>query len=71
MADCQNEITPEDFFRLVVRKNEAGEYALAVNELSAVGFTDGAQCQDGIGWKDILMLVLNTEKNAINIIDVT
>jgi hypothetical protein len=71
MAECQLEITPEDFFRKVVRTDGSGNYALAVNELSAVGFTAASECQDGITWQDILMLVFNSNKDAINIIDVT
>jgi len=71
MATCQLEITPEDFFRKVVRTDGAGNYALAVNQLSSVGFSAAANCQDGITWKDILMLVYNSNKEAINIIDVT
>lgn len=71
MAECQLEITPEDFFRKVVRHDGNGNYALAVNELSAVGFEPGAACQDGITWKDIVMLVFNSNKDAINVIDVT
>lgn len=71
MAECQNEITPEDFFRKVVRTDGAGNYALAVNEMAALGFSPATSCQDGITWKDILMLVYNDGKEAINIIDVT
>lgn len=71
MAECGLDITPEDFFRKVVRTDGVGNYALAVNELSAVGYTPAAECQDGITWKDILMLVYNSNKEAINIIDVT
>jgi len=71
MAECGLDITPEDFFRKVVRTDGAGNYALAVNELSDVGYTAAAECQDGITWEDILMLVYNSSKEAINIIDVT
>jgi hypothetical protein len=71
MAECGLNISPEDFFRKVVRTDGAGNYALAVNELSAVGFTPAAQCADGITWEDILMLVYNQADEAINIIDVT
>jgi hypothetical protein len=71
MAECDIIITPEDFFRKVVRTDGAGNYALAVNELSAVGFSPAASCADGLRWEDILALVYNSQKEAINIIDVT
>lgn len=71
MAECGLDITPEDFFRKVVRTDGAGNYALAVTELSSVGYTAAAECQDGITWKDIVMLVFNQTDESINIIDVT
>jgi hypothetical protein len=71
MAECGLNITPEDFFRKVVRTDGAGNYALAVNELSAVGYISASECKDGITWEDIVMLVYNSSKEAINIIDVT
>ena len=72
MADCQNEITPEDFFRKVVRTDGAGNYALAVTDNGAVaGWSALASCQDGITWKDILMLVYNSTDESINTLDVT
>ncbi len=71
MAECGIDMTPEDFFRKVVRADGNGNYALAVNELSSVGFSPAADCQDGLTWEDILKLVYNSTKEAINIIDVT
>lgn len=71
MAECGLNITPEDFFRKVVRTDGAGNYALAVNDVTGAGFTGIARCQDGITWKDILMLVYDSSKEAVNIVDVT
>lgn len=72
MAECGLEITPEDFFRKVVRTDGNGNYALAVNDMgSASGWSSPIECQDGITWRDILMLVYNSNKEAINTLDVT
>lgn len=72
MAECGIEITPEDFFRKVVRTDGAGNYALAVTDNgSPVGWDAAAICQDGLTWKDILMLVYNSADESINTIDVT
>lgn len=72
MVDCGDYITPEDFFRKVVRTDGAGNYALAVNdEGDPLGWNPAAECQDGITWKDILMMVYNKDKEAINIVDET
>lgn len=71
MDTCELNITPEDFFRKVVRTDGNGNYALAVNELPAGAFTQQVQCQDGITFEDILRLVYNETEEAINIIDVT
>lgn len=71
MAECGLNMTAEDFFRKVVRADGAGNYALAVNELAAAGFTPATRCADGITFEDILALVYNPSKEAINIIDVT
>lgn len=71
MATCDIIITPEDFFRKVVRTDGAGNYALAVNEFASAGFVPAAGCADGITWEDILSLVYNSQKEAINIIDAT
>lgn len=72
MAECLLDITPEDFFRKIVRTDGAGNYALAVNDMGdPSGWSAVADCQDGITWKDILMLVYNTENESMNIIDET
>lgn len=72
MAECQLEITPEDFFRKIVRTDGNGNYALAVNDMgSPIGWSQATECQDGITWQDIVMLVYNSEKEAMNIIDAT
>jgi hypothetical protein len=72
MAECGLNITPEDFFRKVVRTDGAGNYALAVTDNGAPeGWVTPIACQDGITWKDILMLVYNSTDESINIIDVT
>lgn len=72
MAECGLLITPEDFFRKVVRTDGAGNFALAVNDLTTSGvWVTPEQCQDGITWEDILMMVYDSTKEAINIVDVT
>ncbi len=72
MAECGLDITPEDFFRKVVRTDGAGNYALAVTDNgSPVGWSLATICQDGLTWKDILMLVYNQSDESINTIDVT
>jgi len=72
MAECGLDITPEDFFRKVVRTDGAGNYALAVTDNgSPAGWSSAIECQDGITWKDILMMVYNSSDESINTIDVT
>lgn len=68
MAECGIEITPEDFFRQIVRTNGT-DYALAVSDLTAEGvWTSPLECPDGITYKDILMLVYDSVKKAQNIV---
>jgi len=67
-----NFLSPEDFLKKVVRTDGAGNYALAVNDLSPIaGWEVASECADGITWQDILMLVYDQTKNAINIVDAT
>lgn len=65
-------ITPEDFFRKVVRTNGTGGFALAVKDVAAFGtWAEAAECADGITWQDILQLVTGLtadNKWAINIV---
>lgn len=68
MATCGLEITPEDFFRQIVRTNGTS-YALAISNLTAVGtWTSPLECPDGLTWQDILMLVYDSAKKAQNVI---
>jgi hypothetical protein len=72
MVECGDHITPEDFFRKVVRTDGAGNYALAVTDQgSPVGWTAATECQDGLTWEGILMMVYNKTDESINTIDVT
>lgn len=65
-------LTPEDFFRLIVRTDGAGNYALAINDVGPIaGWEAATSCPDGLTWQDILMLVLDKTKNAVNIVDAT
>lgn len=63
--------SPEDFLRKILRKDGTGKYAIAVNDVSGLGFTNAATCADGISWQDIIALVFDKDKNAINIVDET
>lgn len=68
MATCGLDITPEDFFRQIVRTNGT-LFALAVSDLTASGPWDSPlECPDGITWKDILMLVYDSVKKAQNVV---
>lgn len=72
MAECQNEITPETFFRSIVRTDGAGNYALAIKDQgNPSGWTSPLSCPDGLTWKDIVMLVYNSSSEAMNTITVT
>lgn len=72
MADCQKEITPEDFFRSIVRTDGAGGYAIAVKDQGdPAGWTSPLTCPDGLTWRDIVMLVYNSTDEAMNTITVT
>lgn len=68
MATCGIEITPEDFFRQIVRTNGT-DYAIAISDLTAVGtWGSPLECPDGLTWKDILMLVYDPINKAQNVI---
>jgi hypothetical protein len=68
MATCGIEITPEDFFRKVVRTNGT-DYAIAVTDKTADGdWASPLSCPDGITWKDIVMLVYNEANESQNIV---
>lgn len=72
MVECGDHITPEDFFRKVVRTDGAGNYALAITDQgSPVGWDAASECQDGLTWEDIFMMVYNKTDESINTIDVT
>lgn len=67
-----NSLSPEDFLKKVLRKDGNGNYAIAVNDLTGSGtFVNAASCNDGLTWKDVLMLVYDQTKEAINIVDET
>jgi hypothetical protein len=70
MATCGLEITPEDFFRKIVRTNGT-DFALAVKDLTAVGSWESPiDCNTQMSWKDIVMLVYNSNSEAMNVIEV-
>lgn len=72
MADCQNEITPETFFRSIVRTDGSGNYAIAIKDQgSPVGWSSPLTCPDGLTWKDIVMMVYDTSNEAMKTITVT
>lgn len=72
MIECGDDITPEDVLRAILRTDGDGNYALAVNDLTASGdWISAADCQDGLTWKDIVLLIFNKETQAINIVDET
>jgi len=70
MATCGLEITPEDFFRKIVRTNGT-DFALAVTDKTAEGvWTSPVNCTSSITWKDIVMLIYNSANESANVIEV-
>jgi hypothetical protein len=68
MATCGTEITPEDFFRQIVRTN-GSSYALAVSDLTAIGtWVSPLECPDGLTDRDILMMIYDSVKKAANVV---
>lgn len=60
------DLTPEDFFRLFVRTDGNGNYALAINDATTTGtWTEAVDCADNkaLTWEDIIALI------AINVVD--
>ncbi len=70
MATCGLDLTPEDIYRQILRTNGTS-FALAVSDLTAVGtWTSPLKCPDGLTDRDILMLIYNSVKKAINVVEV-
>jgi hypothetical protein len=70
---CNIQMTPTDFFRKILRKDQNGNYAIAMHQLAGVissTFPSSTDCAGGITWEDILMLIYNESKEAINVIEV-
>lgn len=69
ICDDKN-LSPADFVRLILRTDGAGNYAIAVNDLTGPVFTQAVECGDGLSWEDVVAMVFDKTKNAINIVEV-